>query len=89
MRSLMRYIDDVPTPAIRFPSYNLAFLPHYQAMSEEEFLALAASKPLRKEFMLTMGRTGFPEKEMQAALDRLTRAVARMADASRRTADPG
>lgn len=80
MRSLMRYIDDVPTPAVRVPSYNLAFLPHFQAMSEEEFVALANSKPLRKEFMLTMGRTGFPEKEMNAALDRLTRAVHRMAD---------
>ncbi|MCT7377697.1 glutathione S-transferase family protein [Chelativorans salis] len=78
MRSLMRYIDEVPTPAIRVPSYNLAFLPHFQAMSEEEFQALAESKPLRKEFLLSMGRTGFPEKEMNAARDRLSRAVVRM-----------
>ncbi|WP_159588704.1 glutathione S-transferase family protein [Chelativorans xinjiangense] len=78
MRSLMRYIDEVPTPAIRIPSYNLAFLPHFQTMSEEEFVALAESKPLRKEFLLTMGRTGFPEKEMNAALDHLARAVRRM-----------
>jgi glutathione S-transferase len=27
MRSLMRFIDEVPAPAIRVPSYNLAFLP--------------------------------------------------------------
>lgn len=81
MRSLMRYIDEVPTPAVRVPSYNLAFLPHFQAMSEEEFQALAESKPLRKEFLLSMGRTGFPEKEMNAALDRLSRAVRRMDEA--------
>jgi glutathione S-transferase len=80
MRSMMRYIDEIPTPAVRIPSYNLAFLPHFQAMSEDEFLALANSKPLRKEFLLTMGRTGFPEKEMNGALDRLARAVARMDD---------
>lgn len=80
MRSMMRYIDEIPTPAVRIPSYNLAFLPHFQAMSEEDFLALANSKPLRKEFLLTMGRTGFPEKEMNGALDRLTRAVVRMDD---------
>ena len=80
MRSMMRYIDEIPTPAVRVPSYNLAFLPHFRAMSEEDFLALANSKPLRKEFLLTMGRTGFPEKEMDGALDRLTRAVARMDD---------
>lgn len=80
MGSMMRYIDEIPTPAVRIPSYNLAFLPHFQAMSEEEFLALANSKPLRKEFLLTMGRTGFPKKEMDGALDRLARAVARMDD---------
>ena len=78
MRWMMRYIDEIPAPAVRVPSYNLAFLPHFQRMSEEAFLALANSKPLRKEFLLTMGRTGFPEREMQQALDRLGRAVARM-----------
>ena len=80
MRSMMRYIDEIPTPAVRIPSYNLAFLPHFQAMSEEDFLALANSKPLRKEFLLTMGRTGFPKTEMDGALDRLARAVTRMDD---------
>ncbi len=80
MRSLVAYIDEIPTPAIRFPSYNLAFLPHFKSMSEEEFVALAESKPLRKEFLLTMGRKGFSESEMNAAMDRLKRAVARMHD---------
>ncbi|WP_018698875.1 glutathione S-transferase family protein [Amorphus coralli] len=80
MRSMMRYIDEVPAPAIRIPSYNLAFLPHFQTMSEEEFLALADSKPLRKEFLLKMGRTGFPQAEMDEALGRLARSVARMDD---------
>ena len=78
MRWMMRYIDEIPTPAIRVPSYNLAFLPHFQKMSEEDFTALANSKPLRKEFLLSMGRTGFPKSEMDAALDRLNRAVVRM-----------
>jgi glutathione S-transferase len=81
VRSLLRFIDEVPTPAVRVPSYNLAFLPHFQTMTEEEFLALAESKPLRKEFLLKMGRTGFPEAEMNAALDRLSRAVKRMDEA--------
>jgi glutathione S-transferase len=81
MRSLMRFIDEVPTTAVRVPSYNLAFLPHFKAMSEEEFLAVAESKPLRKEFLLRMGRTGFPEAEMNSALDRLSRAVKRMDEA--------
>jgi len=78
MRALMRFIDEMPAAAVRVPTFNLAFLPRFAAMSEHEFLAFAESKPLRKEFMLAMGRTGFPEKDMNAALDRLKRTYARM-----------
>lgn len=79
MRTMMRYIDEVPTPAVRVPSYNVAFLPHYQAMTEEEFIALCESKPLRREFLLKMGRTGFPKAEMDEAIARLQRGIDRMA----------
>jgi glutathione S-transferase len=78
MRSLMRFIDEIPAAAVRVPTFNLAFLPRFAAMSEGEFLAFAESKPLRKEFMLAMGRKGFPEKEMNAALDRMKRTYERM-----------
>ncbi len=88
MRALMRFIDEVPTPAVRVPSYNLAFLPHFQNMSEEAFRALADAKPLRREFLLKMGRTGFPEADMTEALDRLRRATLRMDDAIRESGGP-
>ena len=78
MRAMMRFIDEVPTPAVRVPSYNLAFLPHFQAMSEDEFQALCDSKPLRREFLMRMGRTGFPQAEMDEALGRLQRGIDRM-----------
>jgi glutathione S-transferase len=78
MRWMMRYIDEIPAPAIRVPSYNLAFLPHFKTMSEEEFVQLANSKPLRKRVSRTMGRSGFPKKEMDEAMDRLNRSVVRM-----------
>jgi glutathione S-transferase len=78
MRALMRFIDEMPAAAVRVPTFNLAFLPRFAAMSEEEFLAFAESKPLRKEFMLAMGRKGFPEKDMNAALDRMRRTYERM-----------
>ena len=81
MRALMRFIDEMPAAAVRVPTFNLAFLPRFQAMSEEEFLAFAESKPLRKEFMLAMGRKGFSEKEMNSALDRLARTLTRMDEA--------
>jgi glutathione S-transferase len=78
MRSLMRFIDEMPAAAVRVPTFNLAFLPRFAAMSEDEFLAFAESKPLRKEFMLAMGRKGFPDKDMNAALDRMRRTYERM-----------
>src|ERR1043165_9084755 len=64
MRALMHFIDEMPAAAVRVPTFNLAFLPRFAAMSEDEFAAFAESKPLRKEFMLAMGRKGFPQKDM-------------------------
>jgi glutathione S-transferase len=81
MRALMRFIDEMPAAAVRVPTFNLAFLPRFQAMSEEEFTAFANAKPLRREFMLAMGRNGFPQAEMDAALGRLARTLERMAEA--------
>lgn len=78
MRALMRFIDEMPAAAVRVPTFNLAFLPRFAAMSEEEFLAFAESKPLRKEFMLSMGRKGFPQKDMDSAMARLRRTYERM-----------
>src|SRR5262249_59857078 len=33
MRSLMRFIDEMPAAAVRVPTFNLAFLPRLAAMS--------------------------------------------------------
>ena len=78
MRTLMRFIDEMPAAAVRVPTFNLAFLPRFAAMTEAEFLAFAESKPLGKEFMLAMGRSGFPQKAMDAAMGRLRRTYERM-----------
>jgi glutathione S-transferase len=78
MRALMHFIDEMPAAAVRVPTFNLAFLPSFQKMSREAFMAMAESKPLRKEFMMAMGQTGFPQAEMDAALARLRRTYERM-----------
>jgi glutathione S-transferase len=78
MRAQMRFIDEMPAASVRVPTFNLAFLPRFQKMSRDEFIAFAESKPLRKEMMLTMGQSGFPETEMNAALSRLQRSYERM-----------
>src|ERR1700688_1748595 len=78
MRTLMHFMDEMPAPAVRVPTFNLAFLPRFAAMSEDEFVAFAESKPLRREFMLAMGRKGFPQKDMDTAMQRLHRTYERM-----------
>ena len=60
MRTLMHFIDEMPAAAVRVPTFNLAFLPSFQKMSRVAFVAMAESKPLRREFMLTMGKLDFP-----------------------------
>lgn len=81
MREWLRFFEEVPTPAVRVPSYNNVFLRHFQNMSEEEFIAFGESKPLRKDFFLKMGRTGYSEEEMRQAESRLQLTVDRMQDA--------
>jgi glutathione S-transferase len=78
MRTLMHYIDEMPAAAVRVPTFNLCYVPGFRKMSREDFIALAESKPLRREFMLAMGQTGFPQSEMDSALGRLRRSYERM-----------
>lgn len=88
MRALMHFIDEMPAAAVRVPTFNLAFLPGFQKMSSEDFLAFAESKPLRREFMLSMGQTGFSKSEMDAALARLRRSYERMDSEIRKSGGP-
>ena len=78
MRVWLRFFEEVPVPAIRIPSYNRVFLRHYQNMTEEEFLAVAEKKTLRKDFFLKMGRTGYSDAEMDQAMGKLSTTVQRM-----------
>lgn len=78
MRALMHFFDEMPAAAVRVPTFNLAFLPTFQTMSREDFIAHAESKPIRREFLLAMGQTGFPQAEMDNALRRLRRSWERM-----------
>ena len=79
MRAWMRFFEEVPAPAIRVPSYNNVFLRNFNGMSDEEFKAFGEAKPLRKQFFLKMGRTGYPPEEVDQALERLQLTVDRMA----------
>jgi len=78
-RAWVRYLDEVPTAAIRVPSFNMAFLPRYHNLNDSEFQAQQADiRPLRKQFYERMGRKGFNNKEVDAALAQLRSCLARM-----------
>jgi glutathione S-transferase len=81
MRAWLRYIDEVPTPAVRVPSLNMTILPIFANMNEEDYQDYLARTPLRKHFMQKMGRKGFPRQEYDAAVERLKGTMRRMAGA--------
>jgi glutathione S-transferase len=78
MRAWRQFIDEIPTPAIRYPSFNAYFVPIWQKLSEEEFAAHARRLPLRKHFYRHMGRGGFDKQAIDEALDKLRQTLERM-----------
>ena len=78
MRGWLRYIDEVPSMAVRVPSFHHLFKPAFRAMSDAQFDAFVDANPLRKYFFRRMGRDGFSDADYAAALDQLDQSFARM-----------
>ena len=82
MRKWMRYIEEVPTAAVRFPSFNMAFLPRFDGLDEEQFIEQQADvRPIRKGFFRSMGPTGFTDEDIEESFDQISKTAARMEDA--------
>lgn len=77
MRAWLRFIDEVPSMAVRVPTFN-RIIHSYRKMDAEAFKAYAARMPLRKHFFLRMGQDGFDEQESGAALEQLRGTIDRM-----------
>ncbi|MBX2838235.1 MAG: glutathione S-transferase family protein [Gammaproteobacteria bacterium] len=79
VRAWVRYFDEVPTAAVRVPSFNMAFLPRYKDSDDDAFQREQADiRPIRKRFYERMGRAGFNDTEVDAALDQFRSTLARM-----------
>jgi glutathione S-transferase len=79
MRAWLRFFEEVPTVAVRFPSYNAAFARHFAKMSEEEFQSLAKSKPLRDKFLGEMDKEkGFSSDKLMQAEASIRKTATRM-----------
>ena len=81
MRAWLRYIDEVPSMAIRVPTFQKIQLPRFQRMTEEEFNAFVDRNPLRKPFLRRMGRSGFSTEDYGMAIEQLDQSLGRMEEA--------
>ena len=79
VRGWIRYLDEVPTSAVRVPSFNMAFLPRYDGLDDDDFQKEHADiRPLRKHFYEKMGRKGFDDRAVDDALEQFDSAILRM-----------
>jgi glutathione S-transferase len=78
MRKWLRFFEEVPTVAIRVPTFHLALAPFRGVPPEEFRTAHADVRPLRKHFYRRMGPEGFSSEEIEASLDQLDLTLRRM-----------
>jgi glutathione S-transferase len=78
LREWLRYFEEVATPAVRPPSFNQAFLPRFEKLSDADFDAAAQARPLRKHFYKRMGKRGFTDADLQVAYDGFRQTAERM-----------
>ncbi len=78
LRKWLRYFEEVPTPAIRVPSFNKFLVKRYESLPDEEYDRMAEDHPIRKHFYKRLAKRGFDEGETSEALDRLQQTVDRV-----------
>jgi glutathione S-transferase len=80
MRSWLAYVDQVTTPAVRYPSFQFGgLLKKLQAMSDEEFVDLARKRPTKAAFYTKMDKdSGFAGEALDRAFGDIRNTAARM-----------
>jgi glutathione S-transferase len=78
VRAWRQYIDEVPTQAIRIPSFNRRIVPAMARLSDAEFETRVGRRTLRKQFYKRMGRDGFTAQEVEDSREKLRDTVVRM-----------
>jgi len=78
MRTWMRYFEEVPTTAIRVPSFNKLFAAEIAGMDAAKFDAMTSKMPLRKQFYRQMFSEGCPEQQYRDSLEKLRQCLVRV-----------
>jgi glutathione S-transferase len=80
LRAWLVFVDYVPTPAVRYPSFQFGGLrKKFEELTPEEFAAKAKKRPLKSAFYeKMMGESGFAEAEVERAFGDIRKTAARM-----------
>ncbi|MYZ47487.1 glutathione S-transferase family protein [Propylenella binzhouense] len=79
MRAWLAFVDAVPTPAVRYPSFQFGGLRRkFETMTPEQFAENAKRRPLKSSFYEKMGQGGFPQADVDKALEDIRKTAARM-----------
>lgn len=78
LRKWLRYFEEVPTAAIRVPSFNDFLVKRYAAMPDADYRRMADAHPIRKHFYIRLNKKGFSRQETEESLDRLQQTVDRV-----------
>lgn len=78
MRKWLRYFEEVPTPAIRVPSFNQYLARRYENMSDDQYAQMAENHPIRKHFYQRLDKNQFSDAETQQSMDGLQQAIDRV-----------
>lgn len=79
MRAWMRYVDEVPTVAVRIPSFSNLLAPmRFSTVSDEDFQKHAGRLPIRKEFYERMTQQGFGQEKIDHALAQIKQTCERI-----------
>ena len=77
LRARLRFFEEVPTTAIRVPTFSQAIGRHLHEMSNTALENNAGIRPVRRHFYREMGR-GFSDQTYREALERLDLTLTRM-----------
>lgn len=82
MRAWMRYFEEVPTAAIRIPSYNAVWVKELKNnVPTDVFDKMTEKMPLRKHFYREMSAEGFSSKRVSESRERLRQTLERLSNA--------
>lgn len=78
VRAWLRYIEEVPTVAIRVPSFNQLFLSGWASLPQKARESFIAATPLRKGHYRNFGTEGFAKATVDESMERLRQTVERI-----------